>query len=418
MAKRLLIPVVGVLAFSSVCIAQYQPGQALSDYIHSNEKFGRKLLLAMHETEQQKNIVISPLPVSQTFGALSEGTFDSTTLLELGKVFEWRDQPFRNVASRMLSARIPSEKFPPQEETETPKPSKVLPIAVPSKPFAPLSQSTILLYRGRGFLRDRFVELASRDYGIQFQEAKAGELPVPKDPDVRKLYELKGGILDFSIITFTDLRTPWRHELFNGRSQKLPFTLRSGAKVETDQMVSALQHYKHIAADGFEAVALPGGDAYLLVLLPAVGKDIIELEGEFAVGQIDLDSVMKSEEGDVTLPISHIRFSADLDPPLRKLGLNSLFTDFRSLGAMVSTSEGAHLTAAVQRVDLDVDTWGIKASAITFLGGVAGGVMGGVMLPPPQPFHMIVDRPFLFFIRDNVTDALLFAGVEMNPTLN
>jgi len=183
-------------------------------------------------------------------------------------------------------------------------------------------------------------------------------------------------------------------------------------------MVSALQHYKHIAADGFEAVALPGGDAYLLVLLPAVGKDIIELEGEFAVGQIDLDSVMKSEEGDVTLPISHIRFSADLEPPLRKLGLNSLFTDFRSLGAMVSTSEGAHLTAAVQRVDLDVDTWGIKASAITFLGGVAGGVMGGVMLPPPQPFHMIVDRPFLFFIRDNVTDALLFAGVEMNPTLN
>jgi len=83
---------------------------------------------------------------------------------------------------------------------------------------------------------------------------------------------------------------------------------------------------------------------------------------------------------------------------------------------MVNVTGCAHLTAAVQGVDLDVDEWGIKARAITFLGGVAGGVMGGSMPPPPPPFHMVVNRPFLFFIRDNVTDALLFAGVEMNPT--
>jgi serine protease inhibitor len=416
---RLLIFLLVVLMFSSVCSAQYQPGQALSDYVHSNEKFGRKLLLAVHEADQEKNIAISPFPLSQAFGALSEGTFDSTTRLELANVFEWKDQPFRNIASRMLSARIPSEKLPPQDETETRKPSKMLPvIALPTKQFVPLSQSTTFLYRGKGFLRDRFIEQASRDYGIQFQEAKLGEVPVPKDPDVRKMYELKPGILNFSITTFTDLRTAWRHDLFNGRSQKLTFTLRSGSKVETDQMVSMLQHYQHVSADEYEAVELPCVDAYLVVLLPAVGKDILDLERKFAAGQINLDPMLKSEEGDVTLPVFHIRFTTDLLPPLRKLGLNTLFTDYKSLDAMVTAPEGARLTATVQRVELDVDTWGIKARAITFLGGVLGGVMGGSMSPPPQPFHMIVNRPFLFFVRDNVTDALLFAGAEMNPTAN
>jgi serine protease inhibitor len=416
---RLLVFLLVVLMLASVCSAQYHPGQALSDYVHSNEKFGRKLLLAVHEADEEENIAISPFPLSQAFGALSEGTFDSTTRLELVNVFEWKDQPFRDIASRMLSARIPTEKLPPNDETETRKPSKRPPaILGPGKAFVPLSQSTTILYRGRGFLRDRFIEQASRDYGIQFQEAKPGELPVPKDPDARKMYERNGGFLDFSITTFTDLRTAWRHELFSGRSQKLTFTLRSGSKVETDQMVSLLQYYQHISADDYEAVELPCGDAYLLVLVPAAGTDILELERKFAAGQINLDSMLRSEEGDVTLPMFHIRFSADLVSPLKKLGLNTLFTDYKSLGAMVTAPEGARLTTAVQRVDLDVDTWGIKARAITFLGGVLGGVMGGFMSPPPQPFHMIVNRPFLFFVRDNVTDALLFAGAEMNPTAN
>jgi len=416
---RLLVFLLVLLVLTSVCPAQYRPGQALSDYVQSNEKFGRKLLLAVHEADQEKNVAVSPLPLSQAFGTLSEGTSDSSTRLELANVFEWKDQPFRNIASRMLSARIPSEKLPPQDGAEALESSKMSPvIARPTKQFVPLSQSTIFLYRGKGFLRGRFIEQASRDYGIQFQEAKPGELPVPKDPDVRKMYELKRGYLDFSITTFTDLRTAWRHDLFSGRSQKLSFTLRSGSKVETDQMVSMLQHYQHVSADEYEAVELPCTDAYLLVLVPAVGKDVLELEREFAAGQMNLDSMLQSEEGDVTLPIFHTRFLADMRPPLKRLGLSTLFTHYKSLSDMVSAPEGAPLTTTLQRVDLDVDTWGIKARAITFLGGVLGGVMGGSMSPLPQRFHMIVNRPFLFFIRDNVTDALLFAGAEMNPTAN
>jgi len=33
-----------------------------------------------------------------------------------------------------------------------------------------------------------------------------------------------------------------------------------------------------------------------------------------------------------------------------------------------------------------------------------------------NPFHMVVNRPFLFFVRDNVTNSLLFAGAVMDPS--
>jgi len=33
----------------------------------------------------------------------------------------------------------------------------------------------------------------------------------------------------------------------------------------------------------------------------------------------------------------------------------------------------------------------------------------------PDPFHVLLDRPFLFFVRETTTNALLFAGALMDP---
>jgi serine protease inhibitor len=42
------------------------------------------------------------------------------------------------------------------------------------------------------------------------------------------------------------------------------------------------------------------------------------------------------------------------------------------------------------------------------------GVVGGIS-DVPIPFGMLLDRVFLFLVRDNVIKARLFAGVVMNP---
>ena len=73
---------------------------------------------------------------------------------------------------------------------------------------------------------------------------------------------------------------------------------------------------------------------------------------------------------------------------------------------------GAVLTGVAQKTEITVDENGIRADA----GTIVGGVVGGIMLTK-APFHLRLDRPFLFFIRDRATNALLFEGAVMDPTL-
>jgi len=35
---------------------------------------------------------------------------------------------------------------------------------------------------------------------------------------------------------------------------------------------------------------------------------------------------------------------------------------------------------------------------------------------PPQPIPFVVDRPFYFFIQEQLTGAVLFMGRVLNPT--
>ncbi len=73
---------------------------------------------------------------------------------------------------------------------------------------------------------------------------------------------------------------------------------------------------------------------------------------------------------------------------------------------------GSFLTEVAQEIDLQVDKEGIRASAETVAGAFYGGIMSGT------PFKMQIDRPFLFLVRDNNTNALLFMGAVMDPTQN
>ena len=59
---------------------------------------------------------------------------------------------------------------------------------------------------------------------------------------------------------------------------------------------------------------------------------------------------------------------------------------------------------------VEVNEEGTEAAAVT----TAAMKMTSVRQPTP-PFQMIVDRPFLFVIEDNLTNAILFMGVVYEP---
>jgi len=64
------------------------------------------------------------------------------------------------------------------------------------------------------------------------------------------------------------------------------------------------------------------------------------------------------------------------------------------------------LQGVFQSADIEVNREGIRANAATVVNGIYGGICGGLC----KAIHMVVNRPFLFFIRDNQTGTLLFIG--------
>jgi len=131
-----------------------------------------------------------------------------------------------------------------------------------------------------------------------------------------------------------------------------------------------------------------------------------------AEGQALADGNFPTEIGDVELPEFHLQYEINLRPALEAMGLSRVFANMNSLQKL--SAQGAMLQGFSQKVDMKLDRQGVHAHAFTFGGGIIGGILRGA----PAPFHMVVNRPFVFLIHDIYTDSLLFAGVVVNPNKN
>jgi serpin B len=189
------------------------------------------------------------------------------------------------------------------------------------------------------------------------------------------------------------------------------FLLASGRRIR----VPAMERTGRLAyqrANGFQVVRLPyrGGRSAMYIILPDSGVGTRTLMQQFAAKGWP-KTLAKGPERDVhlVLPKFHVEASLDLRKPLEQLGAGIAFdprrADFRDLA--VARSNGAPLPLCVdkaeQKVYIDVSEEGTEAAAVTGLTVV-------VTSAPPPPMNFVVDRPFLFVLRDEEGGSDLFVG--------
>jgi len=75
---------------------------------------------------------------------------------------------------------------------------------------------------------------------------------------------------------------------------------------------------------------------------------------------------------------------------------------------------GAKLTRVQEGASMKVDETGAEILSYGVIGGVVGGICGNCP-PPPPPFHMIVNRPFFFWVVDTRTNQTLYMGTVVEP---
>jgi serpin B len=118
----------------------------------------------------------------------------------------------------------------------------------------------------------------------------------------------------------------------------------------------------------------------------------------------------------LTLPRFKTSLDAALVPVFKQLGMALAFSDQADFSGMAGrpASEGSlKIDAILHRAVMDVMEEGTEAAAATAVVMFPTAAARPERPKEPEPFH--VDHPFLFFIADRTTGAILFAGRIIDP---
>jgi serine protease inhibitor len=382
--------------------AQEGPGQALPNLVLGNERFGGKLLMQVHSTVPDRNVVVSPISLTIIFAALQSGLGNGPARTEIGNAFGWGAYPHLSVPARMLLAAFEKPESMPLRSKQTTRFNQ--------QPPEGAWISNVFLYRGKDTISEQFVTAAHKYFGTDFTSTgsarpTAGDLgsaekstgaPSPISPEN-----------DIVIRSGSHLQTAWRGNTFSmSEPYKASFRTTSGELRQVEMFNTELKSYLYAKTDTFEAVVLPCDDGYMLAVLPAPGKSIQDVERGLAETPGSIDAALQKHIGIVSMPSFHFQFTADLRQQLEQIGIRSVFKDL----APIVKIPRSHLTQVAQKTEIQVDKEGIRANAETVAGAVYGGIVGAA-----SAFHMELNRPFVFLIRDQTTNVLLFLGAVMDP---
>jgi len=184
-----------------------------------------------------------------------------------------------------------------------------------------------------------------------------------------------------------------------------------GRKVEVS-MMHQTRSFDYFEDKSLQAIRLPYAHEGLsmVVVLP---RRIRKFEA--SLSPQSLDQIFASLRWELpvhlALPKCQMRDQLVLDPPLKAMGLETLFDESADLSG-ISPEPGVQVDQVQQATFVQVDEQGTEAAAVT----IATVTSAALHEVAPEPKQMIVDRPYWFFIRHDPSGCLLFAGRVEDPS--
>jgi serpin B len=214
----------------------------------------------------------------------------------------------------------------------------------------------------------------------------------------------------------------WQYPFDKKATEDGTFHLNALKAVQVAMMHDS-DRFALIKGNGYKAIRLPyrsdDGRLGMIVLLPDAINGLAPLIAGLGPDQlaaliVDLNA---ADVADVRLqmPRFHADFQASLAEALQKAGMATAFdrqkADFRGMTGAPPAPQVA-IGDVIHSAVIDVNEESSEAAAATVV-PMAATAMAQQYEPVPVPF--IVDRPFLFFITDQQTGAVLFQGRILDP---
>jgi serpin B len=200
----------------------------------------------------------------------------------------------------------------------------------------------------------------------------------------------------------------WAKPFEAGLTEDGPFTLLDGSQV-TVPMMRETESLGYAEGAGYQAVELPydGHELSMVILLPEAGG-FEAFEAGLDAGQVEgiLESLAYRQVA-LTMPRFEFESEFSLAQALAALGMPAAFSSDADFSGMDGARD-LFISEVVHKAFVSVDEAGTEAAAAT-------AVIMELTAMPEAPVAVSLDHPFIFFIRDIQTGAILFVGRVVDP---
>ena len=201
----------------------------------------------------------------------------------------------------------------------------------------------------------------------------------------------------------------WAEPFEKSQTADLPFNLLDGGQV-TVPMMRQTTEYGYTEGEGFQAVELPydGRELAMIILLPEEGR-FEEFENSLDDGQIEaILRDLEYRQVALTIPRFRVELAFALADTLSAMGMPSAFRPDQADFSGMDGTRDLYIGDVLHKAFVSVDEAGTEAAAAT-------AVVMKLTAMPASPVQVVVDRPFIFLIRDLQTGIILFVGRVVNP---
>lgn len=208
------------------------------------------------------------------------------------------------------------------------------------------------------------------------------------------------------------LKAAWASQFDPSATKSLPFTRGDGSQVSVPTM-AADRTLAYSAGTGYRAVVLPLGSAGLSMTIVVPDSMASFMTGLTAAKLAGIDGAAQKYDVDLTLPRFSAETRVDLASVLAAMGMPTLFDPHAADLSGITTVEKLYVAKVIHQANIDVVEQGVTATAVTVV-SIRAGSAGPVATPPHVQFH--VNKPFLYFIREESTGVVLFMGRIDDPS--
>ncbi len=362
--------------------------------------FGINLLQDINKTESDSNIIISPLSIATALGMTLNGAKGDTY-------------------SQMLSTLQLSGNSQVQVNQAYQSLNNTLSSADPGVTF---TDANSIWCRQDVSFEQNFLSVNQKYFNADIQSlnfanpATIGIINTwVSDNTAGKITNIINNIPANAVMYLINaiyFKASWQSKFDSSLTRLEPFYPSTGGSVQCE-MMNQQNDFNYYSVSDYQALQVPygSGNFSMLIILPNTGIDINYLLNELNGALLNrINAGMAMQLVTLVLPRFQVSYCDSLKSPLIDLGMVNAFNpslaDFSYINPMLQL----YISNVIHKTYVKVGEQGTEAAAATAV------VMGTSCAGPTNPRLVFnVDHPFIFFIIEKNSGAILFAGKIVNP---